>query len=131
MSEKKKEQICVVCERWESQHIDDGDQFPCLEPGLELEPLLDCIIVRMSRILSKDKKDLVLPDTSIEGKRFTVVAVGVGCKSGIAVGDRVILSGTEGVSFDWIPGFKNLLAAKESALRIAIRYKTPSKESMP
>lgn len=73
-------------------------------------PRNDHVLVRVEK---KDPGDgIALPDTSIEGKRFVVVAVGPDVEN-LEPGDDVMMCGNLNKDYWEVPGEKNLLIIKQ------------------
>lgn len=78
---------------------------------IKLKPRNDWVIVRTVEV-EKNKAGIVMPQTSIEGKRFIVEAVGEKVEN-LQPGDSVMLAGARDAQFFPVPKHQNLIAIKQ------------------
>lgn len=90
---------------------------------LVYRPRNDFVVVRETHTEILD--GLAMPQTSMEAKRWHVVAIGPKVE-GLAVGDRVLMTGKVGEDWSPIPGAKGLAVIREGNVVLIIGEPTPT-----
>ncbi len=81
-----------------------------------LRPRNDGVVIRRVKIGQTDK-GVHLPDASIEGVRHIVVTKGPKVED-LEIGDNVLLMGTKGQDYGFIPNTSDLIFTKEGNLAL-------------
>ncbi len=81
-----------------------------------LRPRNDGVVIRRVKV-GQTEKGVYLPDASIEGVRHIVVAKGPKVED-LEVGDNVLLMGTKGQDYGFIPNTPDLIFTKEGNLAL-------------
>ena len=77
----------------------------------KVHPRNDYVLIK-SITLGQTESGIALPDQSIQGKKYVVEALGPKVE-GLKVGDSILMVGTAGEDWAFLPGSKDLLIIKE------------------
>ena len=83
-----------------------------------LLPRNDFVLIREEK--SDPVAGLYMPESSSEGKRHVVAAVGPRITDGLSVGDVVKIGGAEGVHWHRVPNFPDYLVIKQENIILII-----------
>lgn len=97
--------VCALCDKVRDNTTDATGMLP---RG-------DNVIVRV--VQHGAHKGLAMPDKAQEGKEYVVVGMGPKVEE-LEIGDKVLMAGTQGVDWDYLPGCKDLLALKQGNVLI-------------
>lgn len=84
---------------------------------LKFNPRNDLVIVRIVYVNSV--KGIAMPQSSIDGKEFHVVAFGPKVE-GLKEGDKVMMTGNLNEHYHQIPGQSNLIIVKQECVLLTI-----------
>ena len=85
-------------------------------------PRADWVLVRVSR--ARDVKGLQMPQTAVEGKEFTVEAIGPDAleHGPLKVGDKVLMTGSKsGAEFYPLPNNHELILIRSEFVALVLR----------
>lgn|ERR1700721_1912763 len=79
--------------------------------AVPIQPRGDRVLVRVVDY-GRNPSGIAMPDVSQEGKAYIVEAIGPKVE-GLKVGDRVLVMGMKGVTYDFIPNSRDLFITAE------------------
>lgn len=86
---------------------------------MQWQPRNDYVLVRVS-IREETEGGVALPQVSIQGKKFTVEAIGPKVE-GLSVGDEVMMVGHHGANYYELPNSKDMIVIKQECIVLAMR----------
>lgn len=82
-------------------------------------PRNDFVLIRIIQ-LDESPGGIVLPQISLEGKQYVVEAIGPKVED-LQIGDRVLMIGTAGEDYGYVPNRMDLLVIKQANIVIVFR----------
>lgn len=123
--------VCSVCSKTISQH--EGD-FPCKPPQLNVKDYKcrnNFVLIKIVKL--DEQRGLVMPDTSIHGKEFHVMAKGPKVDN-LQEGDKVLIvsrvegDGSQVQNYYPLPNDKDYFVVDEKYLALVLWSKTKKEE---
>ena len=81
-------------------------------------PRNDYCVIQVNEI-GETPSGIAMPDYSVQGKEFIVVAMGNSVED-LDIGDRVLMLGNQGVTYFPLPNSKNLIVIKQEHIVLVI-----------
>ena len=86
---------------------------------MQWQPRNDYVLVKVS-IREETEGGVALPQVSIQGKKFTVEAIGPKVE-GLNVGDEVMMVGHHGANYYELPNSKDMIVIKQECVVLTMR----------
>jgi hypothetical protein len=87
-------------------------------PATKYIPRNELVIVRVE-VVDTTKTGIAIPQSSLEGKKYIVEAVGPKVED-LLVGDQVLINGTKGEEWNYIPGCNDLIVTHQQFISLKI-----------
>lgn len=81
------------------------------------KPRNDFVVIKISKV--DTLRGIAVPENSIEGMEFSIVAFGPKVE-GLKSGDKVMILGKLGDDYGFIPGSRQLIVTKESNVALVV-----------
>lgn len=99
--------VCTLCEKVRDNTTD----------ATGIAPRGDNVLVRV--VQHGAHKGLAMPDRAVEGKEYVLMAKGPKVEE-LEIGDKVLMVGTMGVDWDFLPSCKDLLVIKQGNIIVVL-----------